>query len=130
MRDAVGALRAVTEALKELTLCGYMWASLLLTPISGSLDYSRQAQSPVISTTELVGKLWPGQMKLLAQGCGAIPRSARHLIPTIEGMGSPYVSISFLCPSWVQLASQGVATLAMEQHPGSPKVRDSSSSCN
>lgn len=78
MRDAVGALRAVTEALKELTLCGYVWASLLLTLISGSLDYSGQAQSPVISTTELVGKLWPGQMKPLAQGCGAIPGSARH----------------------------------------------------
>lgn len=28
MRGSVGALRAVAEALQELTLCGDMWASL------------------------------------------------------------------------------------------------------
>lgn len=50
----------MTEALKELTLCGYVRGICLryLTLISGSLEYSGQAESPVISVTELVKKLF------------------------------------------------------------------------
>lgn len=59
MRGTEGAHRAVTEALKELTLCGYVWAfpSLLLTLSSLDPWNILGGQKVLLSTTELVGKL-------------------------------------------------------------------------
>lgn len=75
MRGSVGALRAVAEALQEMILCGDVWASLspLLTLIPGSLAFSGWAESPVISATELVGKL-----EATGSRFWAFPGSVRH----------------------------------------------------
>lgn len=74
--------------------------SLYLKLISETLENSAWAESLVISTTELVGKLRPGQMKPLAQGCGghSSGRSGMgdYLVPTMELVGSPHLSSYFL----------------------------------
>lgn len=52
-----------------------------------------------------------------------------YLVSTMEPMDTPHVSISFLCPFWVQLAfpSDGHPSHGTAPHP-LPKVRDPSSS--